>query len=510
MKRNRPPESGGGCVGKGKELIVADADRISTGAPAPATGVAGADAALELRPARPADVPGIVRLLAGFARQGMVRNRTTEDVKRDVGGFMVAAQGEEIIGTVALRIHSPQLYEIASLSVAEGQHGRGIGRKLIQAAVLRAHGRGVRRLFAFTMRVRLFEQLGFRVVPVSAFPQKLATDYDGAPIAAGHKSAVVLDLETAGTAWPRSTPALTSTQAQAAVSQPAPVVDTHLSERSESSMNSTERKSKSSIAILGGGNLGRALALGWTESGFCSADQIRITRRNPDKLTYFAEVGFRVGSDNREAVRESDIIVVAVQPQQVTDLLEEIRSEIDPARHHIISVVSGVSINQLREPLQTTAPIVRAMPNTAVSIGESMTCLCSQDGDEEALKEAQELFDLVGRTLIISEDMMVPATALCACGVAFFLRAIRAASQGGIEIGFHPEEALLLAAQTAKGAAGLLLSQGRHPESEIDQVTTPRGCTIAGLNEMEHQGFSSALIKGILLSASKAETLYAG
>ena len=274
-------------------------------------------------------------------------------------------------------------------------------------------------------------------------------------------------------------------------------------------MSAADNGTRPSIAILGGGNLGRALAMGWTDTGYCPADRIRITRRNPDKLTYFAEVGFRVGSDNREAVRESDIIVLAVQPQQIVALLEEIRDEIDPSRHRIISVVSGVSIRQLAEPLETTAPIIRAMPNTAVSIGESMTCLSSLDGTEPALKEAQELFDLVGRTLIIPENMMVPATALCACGIAFFLRAIRAASQGGIEIGFHPEEALLLAAQTAKGAAALLLSQGRHPESEIDQVTTPRGCTIAGLNEMEHQGFSSAMIKGILLSAHKAEGLYA-
>ena len=103
---------------------------------------------------------------------------------------------------------------------------------------------------------------------------------------------------------------------------------------------------------------------------------------------------------------------------------------------------------------------------------------------------------------------MAPATALCACGVAFFLRCIRAASQGGIEIGFHPEEALLLASQTARGAASLSLRQGSHPEGEIDRVTTPRGCTIVGLNEMEHQGYSSAMIKGIILSAEKAAGLY--
>ena len=102
---------------------------------------------------------------------------------------------------------------------------------------------------------------------------------------------------------------------------------------------------------------------------------------------------------------------------------------------------------------------------------------------------------------------MTPATALCACGVAFFLHSVRAASQGGIEIGFHPDEALQLAAQTARGAASLLLQAGSHPEQEIDRVTTPRGCTIAGLNEMEHQGFSSAMIRGIILSARQAAGL---
>lgn len=248
--------------------------------------------------------------------------------------------------------------------------------------------------------------------------------------------------------------------------------------------------------------------MGWVESGHCSADQIWITRRNPDKLTFFADAGFRVGSDNAEAVQGSDVVILAVQPQQIDGLAAEIRPILDADRHRIISVASGVSIGQLRELLDTRAPIVRAMPNTAVSIGQSMTCLASSEADDPALPEAVELFDIVGRTLVIAEDMMIPATALCACGIAFFLRSIRAASQGGIEIGFHPEEALLLAAQTAKGAAMLLLNQGRHPESEIDQVTTPRGCTIAGLNEMEHQGFSSALIKGILLSARKAEGLY--
>jgi pyrroline-5-carboxylate reductase len=149
------------------------------------------------------------------------------------------------------------------------------------------------------------------------------------------------------------------------------------------------------------------------------------------------------------------------------------------------------------------------MPNTAVAIRESMTCIASDSSSPERLAEVTALFDALGRTLVIDEALMVPATALCACGIAFFLRAVRAASQGGIEIGFHAEDALLMAAQTAKGAASLLVQAETHPESEVDKVTTPQGCTISGLNQMEHHGFSSALIKGIVTSAEKAAVLYA-
>jgi pyrroline-5-carboxylate reductase len=127
---------------------------------------------------------------------------------------------------------------------------------------------------------------------------------------------------------------------------------------------------------------------------------------------------------------------------------------------------------------------------------------------KDQINLVQEMFDSVGTTVVIHEELMTSATALCACGIAFFLRAIRAASQGGIELGFHADEALKMAAQTAKGAAGLLLESGAHPESEIDKVTSPKGCTIAGLNEMEYKGFSAALIKGIKVSAKKAGELY--
>jgi len=264
-----------------------------------------------------------------------------------------------------------------------------------------------------------------------------------------------------------------------------------------------------SIAILGGGNLGEALARGWLTAGSVPADGLWVTRRRPAHLAALAERGIRTGSDNRAAIEASDLLVIAVQPQQIEALLDDVAAAFDATRHRIVSVVSGVSIDAFQERLGADASVVRAMPNTAVAIRESMTCLAARPGQPALLDDARRLFDALGRTLVIPEEMMVPATALCACGVAFFLRAIRAASQGGIEIGFHPDEALLLAAQTARGAASLLV-EGQHPEAEIDRVTTPRGCTIAGLNEMEHQGFSSALIKGILLSAEKAEGLYDG
>jgi pyrroline-5-carboxylate reductase len=264
----------------------------------------------------------------------------------------------------------------------------------------------------------------------------------------------------------------------------------------------------SKLAILGGGNLGRALALGWVGAGRLPAEDIHLTRRQGEKLSDLRGLGYRASEDNRAAVRESELVILAVQPQQLDALLAEIAGELDASRHRLVSVVSGVSTAHIRAVVGDDVPLVLAMPNTAVAIGESMTCLSAGPGSEKALAEAEDLFELVGKTLVIAEEMMGPATALCACGVAFFLRCVRAASQGGIEIGFHPEEALFLAGQTARGAASLTLRENAHPEGEIDRVTTPRGCTIAGLNEMEHRGLSSALIKGLIVSARAAEELY--
>jgi pyrroline-5-carboxylate reductase len=261
------------------------------------------------------------------------------------------------------------------------------------------------------------------------------------------------------------------------------------------------------IGIIGGGNLGKSLANGLVNYANYKAADISIYRRNEKHLNELAENGFNTPISNVDLAKNNDVIFIAVLPQQVDKVLEEIAPHIT-ANKLIVSLVTSVQLTKLKSKLNGHSNIVRAMPNTAISLGQSMTCICAEKGQDEGLMFVTTIFNQLGKAIVINENQMTSATALCACGTAFFLRAIRAAMQGGTEIDFHAEEALLMAAQTAKGAAMLLLENGSHPEDEIDKVTSPRGCTIAGLNNMEHSGFSSAFIKGITTSAEKAKGLY--
>ena len=264
------------------------------------------------------------------------------------------------------------------------------------------------------------------------------------------------------------------------------------------------------LAIIGTGNLGASIAQGLTQSGLYKPADITLTRRKADRLVDFKEKGFNTTSDNCEAVKKSGVVLLAVEPQQIDSVLEEIASSLVKGKHLVISVITGVSIKQITEKLHKDIDIVRAMPNTAIAIRQSMTCIATESNNKAAIEKTIEIFDTVGKSMVIDEELMGSATALAACGLAFFMRAIRAASQGGVEIGFHADKALAIASQTAKGAASLLLENERHPEYEIDKVTTPRGVTISGLNQMEHDGFSSAMIKGIVTAAEKSAKLYEG
>ncbi|HEY4288731.1 MAG TPA: pyrroline-5-carboxylate reductase [Puia sp.] len=257
------------------------------------------------------------------------------------------------------------------------------------------------------------------------------------------------------------------------------------------------------IGIIGGGNLGTAIAEGLIQSGFVSPKHILITKRNIQTLNHLERKGVLVSDKNEDAVKYADLVILAVKPFQVNDILSSLKGEFKDGQL-LVSVVTGVVIDQIAGYLGNTVAVVRAMPNTAIAIQESMTCVAaSRNTPEEQLQYVMELFDQLGSVVRIDEKLMDAATVLGACGTAFAMRYIRANIQGGIEIGFDAATANLIAAQTVKGAAELLLKKGSHPEQEIDKVTTPKGCTIAGLNEMEHRGFSSSLIKGLVASYDK-------
>ena len=256
------------------------------------------------------------------------------------------------------------------------------------------------------------------------------------------------------------------------------------------------------IAIIGGGNLGTAIAEGLLKSKFCKAADISITKRNTATLKALQDKGVHVTDKNDAAVRNSELIILAVKPFQVKDVLNGFTKALT-SKHIIISVVTGVMIKDIEETIKKKLAVCRAMPNTAIAIQESMTCLSFNEAGGTQVNSIKELFSVLGKVTVIDEKLMDAATVLGACGTAYAMRYIRANIQGGIEIGFDAVTANLIAAQTVKGAAELLLQKGTHPEQEIDKVTTPKGCTIAGLNEMEHQGFSSSLIRGITASFNK-------
>jgi len=259
------------------------------------------------------------------------------------------------------------------------------------------------------------------------------------------------------------------------------------------------------IAILGGGNLGTSLAKGLINSHQFTYKNLIITEKRESRKVYLSGLGFQVTDDNHSAVSKSRIIVTSVKPQQFSVLAEEIKHTLTPG-HILISTVTGVAFKEI-EAQMGHIPMLRIMPNTALEICESMTCIAFKNTSTEQEATMQAMFDKMGKTMVIPEDMMDAATVVGACGIAFALRFMRAMSQGGIEIGFNSEMSQLITAQTVKGAAQLILETSNHPEKEIDKVTTPQGITISGLNEMEHQGLSSAVIRGLITSYNKLGNL---
>ncbi len=252
------------------------------------------------------------------------------------------------------------------------------------------------------------------------------------------------------------------------------------------------------IAIIGAGNLGMAIIKGLISSALNERIKIIATKRKLPQENPFDSKKVVFTDDNILAVQSSDVVIFSVQPDQFKKIAKEVKPWLE--NKIMISTITGLTLTTLQDILGKESRIVRSMPNTAIAVSESMTCL-SYHGDEESIQTAQTIFNTLGKTLIIEDQLMQAATVLGASGIAFWMRLIRATTQGGIQLGFDAEEAKAIAVQTCLGAASILANNNHsHPESEIDKVTTPKGCTIRGLNEMEFRGLSSALIRGLTAS----------
>lgn len=246
------------------------------------------------------------------------------------------------------------------------------------------------------------------------------------------------------------------------------------------------------VSIIGAGAMGGAIGRGLLASGFPAGD---LCMANPSeaKLQPFSEAGVVTTTNNVAAAMRGDIVIIAVKPWVVPQVVDEIKSSLIPGKQTVVSVAAGVSGKTLSESLATGIYI--AIPNTAAEVDESMTFVVPVR--EDKTDAVLSLFSRIGEVMTVEERLLPAATTLASCGIAYAMRYIRAAMEGGVELGFRASEAQKIVVQTVKGAASLLGRDGAHPESEIDKVTTPGGLTIRGLNEMENAGFTSAVIRGL-------------
>ncbi|WP_424493761.1 pyrroline-5-carboxylate reductase [Salinimicrobium sp. GXAS 041] len=259
------------------------------------------------------------------------------------------------------------------------------------------------------------------------------------------------------------------------------------------------------IGILGAGNLGLSIAKGLIVNNAFTT--LYLTKRKPEDIKDYEKYPkVTVTEDNKKAVKQSDILIFAVQPTQLEGILQEIK-DLLTEKHVIISTVTGFKTGRIEAIVGEDQFVVRAMPNTAIGVGKSMTCLCSNEKGQKRVAIASAIFNRLGTSMVIPESKMQAATVICASGIAFWMRLIRATTQSAVQLGFDAKDAQELSMQTCLGAASLLIESGKHPEEEIDKVTTPMGCTIEGLNEMEHHGLSSSLIRGMQASFKKINNI---
>lgn len=259
------------------------------------------------------------------------------------------------------------------------------------------------------------------------------------------------------------------------------------------------------ITIIGGGNLGGAIAKGLVKSKTIAPQNLTVADASQQALDALSPLGMNVTHDNIKAISDADIVMLAVKPWFVNDVINEIKKDYKSENKIFISLAAGVTAEDIESLFEKTMTVFAVMPNTAIAIGESMTCISSRNSTEEQQQLIQKIFSSMGEAIILPENMMGAATILASSGTAFALRYIRAAVQGGVAIGFNAKVATGIVAQVVKGAAELLIQNDSHPEEEIDKVTTPKGTTITGLTEMEKKGMSTAVAQGHIAAVQLIE-----
>ncbi len=258
------------------------------------------------------------------------------------------------------------------------------------------------------------------------------------------------------------------------------------------------------IAIIGAGAMGGAMADGFIKSGAVKPANISVANPTAQKLEHFALQGASVTTDNKTAAEGADIVVIAVKPWLVEQVVNELKPVLNYTRQTIITVAAGISGSQFTAWLKKDDAVPQTfivIPNTAIAVLASMTFIVPVNATADTTAIVKALFDNVGQTMVTDERRLSAGMTLASCGIAYAMRYVRAAAEGGVELGFKADMAKDIVLQTMKGAVELLQANGNHPEAEIDKVCTPGGLTIRGLNEMEHAGFTSAVIRGLKAAA---------
>jgi pyrroline-5-carboxylate reductase len=252
------------------------------------------------------------------------------------------------------------------------------------------------------------------------------------------------------------------------------------------------------IAVIGAGAMGGATVEGLIKGQYFKNDDITVADPSQAVTEKFAKMGISVTSDNKLAADTADIVCVVVKPWLVERVLKDIKPELDPKKQILIVIAAGVSSENIKGWLGDQCPsLFLVIPNIAIAEMASMTFVVPVGASEKDIQTVTDIFNEMGNTLITDEQHLAAGTTLASCGIAYAMRYVRAASEGGVELGFKADDAKAIVMQTMKGAVELLEASGMHPEAAIDLVTTPGGVTIKGLNEMEHAGFTSAVIRGL-------------